>query len=74
MKYYGIKTPEKNNQKSYIWWIADSKHKSWLAFFTHPNKDNEYNSHRLPLADAIEAYEGIGYKCVELELIEKDKV
>jgi hypothetical protein len=29
--------------------------------------------HRLPLAEAIQAYEAIGYKCVELELHEKQE-
>jgi hypothetical protein len=66
MKYYGIKTPE-----NYIWWITDSEHNSWFAFFTWQNKDGQYNPHRAPLYTAIEAYKSIGYRCVELEVREK---
>lgn len=71
MRYFGIKTPEKENEKSYIWWIAEDEHRCWMQFFTYPNKNNEMNSHRLPLFDAIRAYKAIGYKCIELEIKEK---
>lgn len=71
MKYYGIKTPEKPSVPSYIWWVADSEHNSWNAFFTYPNKSREFNRHRLPLSEAIKAYESIGYKCVEVDVTEK---
>jgi len=69
MKYFGIKTPEPH---SYIWWIADSQHNSWMSFFTYPSKDGDGPApHRLPMCDAIRAYKGIGYRCVELEVKEK---
>jgi len=41
-----------------------------MSFFRYPSKKNEYNAHTLPLADAIRAYKGIGYKCVELKVEE----
>jgi hypothetical protein len=71
MSYFGIKTPPRDGMPGYIWWIADSRHGSWMSFFKYPNKEREMNSHTYPLADAIRAYEGIGYKCVELEVLEK---
>lgn len=73
MKYYGIKTPGSETDESYIWWISDSEYNTWRLFFTYPNKDGDKNAHRLPLADAIRAYEAIGYKCVELEVKEIQK-
>jgi len=73
MKYFGIKTPKTASHSSYIWWISDSEHNSWMSFFNYPNKDKELNSHRLPLAEAIKAYKAIGYRCVELEVVEKDE-
>ena len=66
MKYFGIKTPD-----GVIWWIADSRHNAWLAFFTYPSKQRELKPHRAPLGEAIRAYEAIGYLCVELEVTEK---
>lgn len=65
MRFFGIKKP-----CGMIWWIADSEHNSWLAFFTYPSESGERNAHRLPLAEAIKAYQGIGYRCVELEVRE----
>jgi hypothetical protein len=70
MRYFGIKTPATENEPSYIWWIADGKHEAWMAFFQYPNKDGKRIMYRLCIADAIKAYEGIGYKCVEVELKE----
>lgn len=70
MEYYGIKTPEKENGKSYIWWISDSEDSSWNMFFTHPNKDGKANFYRAPLFDAKRAYKAIGYKCVKLKVEE----
>ena len=64
MKYYGIKTTSDINKKSYIYWIGTTKFESWRLFFSE-------KSHRLPLEEAIRAYESIGYKCVEVELTEK---
>jgi len=72
MKYWGIKTPKTDNQDSYIWWITNNDHSSWMSFFTQSNKDGEFNAYRLPLATAIKAYKGIGYKCVELLIKEKE--
>ena len=71
MKYFGIKTSHRVEQKSYIWWITADEHTSWMSFFQYPDKNNNLNSHRLPLEEAIRAYEAIGYKCVELEVREK---
>ena len=70
MKYFGIKTPRKDNEDSYIWWISNSEHKSWDDFFSYPDKTNNYNPHRVPLDEAKKAYQSIGYKCVELEVTE----
>lgn len=68
MEYYGIQTPDKPGQPSYIWWITDSEHNSWMAFFNGANKEGKHNAYRLPLAEAKKAYEWLGYKCVELKL------
>lgn len=71
MDYYGIKTPPRDCKQQYVWWISNSSYGAWQAFFTYPNKDGEMNAHRPPLADAILAYEGIGYQCVALDVQEK---
>lgn len=68
MRYFGIKTPGSTTEAPYIWWITNSEHNSWMAFFTYPNRDNEFKMYRLSISEAIRAYEAIGYKCVELEL------
>ena len=68
MKYFGIKTPA--TEKPHIHWISSSKHNSWRLFFQYPNETDTLNYHRLPIAEAVRAYEAIGYKCVELELSE----
>ena len=73
MRYFGIKTPETASSKPYVWWITDSEHKSWMSFFKIANKDGEHNAFTLPLADAIRAYECIGYSCVELDVKEQSK-
>lgn len=70
MDYYGIRTPDKPETPSYIWWISDTKHNAWMSFFKYPSRDDGHNAHNLPLADAIRAYEGIGYKCVRLKVEE----
>jgi len=71
MKYYGIKTPENNDEPNYIWWIANSEHECWNLFFSFPNKYGELMPYKLDLYTAIQAYKAIGYQCVELEVIEK---
>jgi len=71
MRYYGIKTPEREDYKPYIWWFAESVHRAWDSFFMFPDKKMFLNPHRAPLEEAIRAYESIGYKCVELEVTEK---
>lgn len=71
---FGIKTPTKNNEKSYIWWFSESAGGAWSLFFTYPNKYGERNSYRLPLEEAIRAYQAIGYECVEVEMLEIGKV
>ena len=63
MDYYGIKTLGNEIDPPYIWWIGSTRHDAWANFFTqHP--------HRLPLEEAIRAYEGIGYKSVKLKIEE----
>jgi hypothetical protein len=75
VKYFGIKTPEKEDKwsktPSIIWWIANDEHSSWMLFFQYPSNKNELMPYRLPIAEAIQAYKAIGYKCVELEVKEK---
>lgn len=66
MQYFGIKKPDGR-----IWWLADSSSNAWMAFFTYPSDKHEKMPHRLPLSEAIQAYEAIGYKCVELDVQEK---
>lgn len=68
MRYFGIKSPKSDP----IWWITDSEHNSWMSFFTYPNDLKERILHRLPLEEAIRAYKSIGYKCVELNITEKE--
>jgi hypothetical protein len=55
-KYYGIQAPD-----GLIWWIEQDEHRAWYSFFDNTAK------HRLPMYEAIKAYEAIGYRCVELE-------
>ncbi len=71
MKYYGIKTPNNETYPSYIYWVTSSEHASWHAFFDFPDKDRYMNPLKFNLGTGIKAYEAIGYKCVELEIIEK---
>ena len=71
MDYFGIKTPKRINEDPYIWWIANSSHDAWMAFFQYPSAKYEMNAHRLPLAEAIKAYEAIGYECVTLDVKER---
>lgn len=40
-----------------------SCHDAWVKFF-------RFKAHNLPLGDAIEAYESIGYKCKKFKLVE----
>jgi len=70
MKYFGIKTPKREHQDSYIYWIATDSHQSWDLFFQYPDKNRNFQSHRAPLEEAIRAYKSIGYKCVELNIEE----
>jgi len=71
MDYFGIKTPQRDSEAPYIWWIASSRHEAWMSFFQYPSAKREMNAHRLPLAEAIQAYEAIGYRCVALNVQEK---
>ena len=41
-----------------------SEHDAWATFF-------KAHAHKYPLAEAIEAYKAIGYKCVKFRLIEE---
>lgn len=70
MKYFGIKTPETNTEKSYIHWIGSTAKHSWQSFFQYPNELGILNFHRLPIFEAIKAYKAIGYKCVKLDITE----
>ena len=65
MRYFGIKRPDLSGENlGTIWWIAEDKSRAWISFFQNmPN--------RAPMAEAIQAYEAIGYRCVELEVREK---
>lgn len=38
---------------------------AWGKFF-------QYNAHSLPLSEAIEAYESIGFKCKKFKLVEME--
>ena len=42
------------------------EHSAWLKFF-------DVKPYKLPLADAINAYEAIGYRYVEFELVERER-
>jgi len=59
IKLFAIKTPETDNYNSMVYWFGESTTDAWNKFF-----DN--HTHKLPLYDAIRAYEAIGYKCVEI--------
>ena len=66
MKYYGIKTPEDQ-----IHWVSKDERTSWGLFFQYPNeKQGIANFYRLSMAEAQEAYQAIGYRCVELDVTE----
>lgn len=71
MDYFGIKTTKRHGEEPYIWWVANSRHEAWMSFFQYPSAKREMNAHRLPLEEAIKAYEAIGYRCVELDVQEK---
>ena len=73
MEYYGIKTPKKDRQDSYIHWLAKNEHEAWSEFFTYPCRDGNFKSYRYPLAEAIQAYKGLGYECVKLAVNEIDE-
>ena len=70
MKYYGIKAPKTDANESYIWWISFDTYKCWEMFFTQPNSNGEHMPSKLCRAEAIRAYESIGYECVELSVEE----
>lgn len=65
MRYFGIKCPDSTGENlGCIWWIAEDYYQAWMAFFQHMPS-------RALMAEAIQAYEAIGYRCVELEVHEK---
>ncbi len=70
MEYFGIKTPGKKQEESYIHWISSSEHQSWRLFFQYPNEIDPVHYYRLPMEEAIHAYKAIGYGCVKLEVTE----
>ena len=49
-----------------IWWIAESESKAWIAFFSYPTPMPS----RPPMAEAIQAYQAIGYRCVRVRIEE----
>ena len=61
--YYGIVTPG-----GQIWWIAEDRSRAWMAFFSNAPAAH----HRLPIGEAVCAYEAIGYRCVKLRVEEVD--
>lgn len=71
MKYFGIKTPSTEGYEAYVWWISNTRSGAWKSFFQYPDKYDRVYAYRLPLEEAIRAYEAIGYKCVELDVKEK---
>lgn len=60
IKLYAIKTPKTDNYPSILYWFAETPSKAWYNFF-------DDNNHKLPIYDAIRAYEAIGYKCIEIK-------
>lgn len=62
---YGIVHPD-----GMIYPIDGDKYKVWRDFF-ELNKCT-YANHRLPLSEAIRAYEAIGYKKVKFSLVEME--
>ena len=66
MRYFGIKPPpDIHGNVGPIWWIDQDEHRAWVKFFgEHPS--------RPPTFEAITAYERIGYRCVELDVREKN--
>ena len=67
-KWFGIQTPD-----NIVWWITNDEHDSWMTFFCRDTSKGGAAYHHLPIAEAIRAYESIGYKCVELEVTIKEK-
>lgn len=74
VRYYGIKTPEKSYQKSFIWWISIDRSAAWMYFFNYDHDKGQGTAHpfRGSLGEAIDAYEAIGYECVEVNIVEKE--
>lgn len=81
IEYFGIKTPKTERNESYIWWITSGEHSSWSMFLNQPNENNKTNPLCVycsqvgnrwhgSISEAIRAYEAIGYKCVELKIVE----
>lgn len=75
MKYFGIKKPKNKYTESFIFWFSVTEHDAWVYFFNRSTLKQCYNGGVCPngicMADAIKAYEAIGYKCVEVDLTEK---
>lgn len=55
---YAIVSPD-----GIIGWHGHTKYAAWSRFFTE-------NSYRVPLDEAIKAYEAIGYRCKHFKLVE----
>jgi hypothetical protein len=72
MKYFGIKTPKTIKDDSYISWISYDEHNCWSMFLNHSGKDDQNHRFHGSMSEAIRAYESIGYKLVELDVLEKE--
>ena len=72
-RWYGIQVPDEENEKDLVWWLTNSEHDSWMSFFAYPTTKGAPPFRCLPIATAIRAYEGLGYKCVELEVKIKEQ-
>lgn len=62
-----------NKIRAVAWWpmypknIDSMKHEAWMQFFGGVPTNVP---HRVPLAEAIQAYKGIGYRAVHCKLVE----
>ncbi len=67
-----IKNPD-DQIRAVAWWptypknIDSMKHAAWMQFFGGVQTNVPY---KLPLAEARQAYEGIGYRAVHYKLVE----
>lgn len=68
-EWYGIQCPPDRQGNHILHWISNSEFDSWNMFFSYNGSSVEGNArHKLPVGEAIKAYQGIGYKCVLLDV------